>query len=133
MARADLPPPEGYVETCTVEQAQARTGQRCELCGDAYHAQPDACVEAFSGTSTMSKECQTSGASTWNEVWCDSAKPLSPEQKQEAETVAAQQTGAGDKGQKGCGCAAVPPGPLGGVTALMLGVGLLGLRRSRRR
>lgn len=135
-ASADIPPPAGYVEKCTVDQAQARTGVTCEMCGDAYHGDREACANKFAATTTMSRECQTSGASTWDEVWCDSAKPLSAEDKAASEKVAAEQaapTGTEDKGQKGCGCVASDPEPAGGFALLALGVGLLGLGRARRR
>lgn len=135
-ATADVPPPPGYVEKCTVEQAQVRTGHTCEMCGDAYHGDREACANKYSGTSTMSLECKTAGASVWDEVWCDSAKALTPEDKAASEKVAAEQTaptGGGDKGQKGCGCAATRNGPVGGAAGLVFGLGLLGLGRARRR
>ena len=135
-ASADIPPPPGYVEKCTVEQAQARTGHTCEMCGDAYHGDREACVNKYAETQTMSRECRTSGASVWDEVWCDSAKPLSAEDKAASEKVAAEQaapTGAEDKGQKGCGCATSDGGSPGGMALLALGLGLLGLGRTRRR
>lgn len=67
-AWADVPPPEGFVETCTVEK-QAAPGQECVLCGDSYYKTPDACATKLT-PSGYSKACRTRGASTWKEVWC---------------------------------------------------------------
>ena len=67
--RADLPPPDDYVEECTVEKAQTRTKQACQSCS-AWHGDADACTKQFAG-STFAHECRSYGASTWSEVWCD--------------------------------------------------------------
>ena len=70
-ARADVPPPEGYVEQCTVEKLAP--GQECVLCGDSYYKTPDACAAKLE-PSGYAKACRTRGASTWKEVWCKKGK-----------------------------------------------------------
>jgi len=66
-AHADVPPPEGYVEQCTVERQQSAESH-CESCG-ANFGEPERCVSQYAST-PFTKRCQTSGASVWTEVWC---------------------------------------------------------------
>ncbi len=66
-ARADVPPPEGYVEQCTVE-LQQHADAICEACGS-YYATVQKCPTQYAST-PFQKRCQTSGASVWTEVWC---------------------------------------------------------------
>ncbi len=68
IASADLPPPPGYVEKCTVAKQQ-KESTSCVLCGDAYFREPDACANRYLEKG-YTKACQTRGASTWEEVWC---------------------------------------------------------------
>ncbi|HEX2877056.1 MAG TPA: hypothetical protein VHP33_37655 [Polyangiaceae bacterium] len=70
--RADVPPPEGYVEPCTVEK-QSASGQGCVLCGDSYYKTPNACAAKLEPDG-YTKACRTRGASTWKEVWCKNGK-----------------------------------------------------------
>lgn len=72
LAAADIPPPEGYVETCVVS-AYAREGTRCASC-DTWHSDERPCAqrEELSG---MTVCCRTAGASVWSEVWCEGACP----------------------------------------------------------
>lgn len=77
VVRADVPPPDGYVEECTVPKAQARTSQACQSCS-AWHGDADACAKQFAGT-TFASECRSYGASTWDEVWCDPKQPRAAE------------------------------------------------------
>jgi hypothetical protein len=68
LARADVPPPPGYVEQCTAEKQQG-AGEECLSCGDAYHGDRDACDRQHAGNG-YARRCRTSGASVWTEVWC---------------------------------------------------------------
>jgi hypothetical protein len=67
-ARADIAPPPGYVEKCSVERQQ-RGGEECVLCSDSYFRAPDACQKRLQ-PARYEHRCQTAGASTWSEVWC---------------------------------------------------------------
>ncbi|MCA9513514.1 MAG: hypothetical protein KC635_01075 [Myxococcales bacterium] len=66
-ALADVPPPPGYVEQCTVKKQQGE-GEHCYSCS-AWHGDYDACVKRFKDTD-YTRRCKTRGASTWSEVWC---------------------------------------------------------------
>src|SRR5262245_4424516 len=66
-ALADMPPPEGYVETCSAAQRQT-PGTECYSCGS-YHGSMDKCPKLL-GTNGFTKACQSYGASVWSEVWC---------------------------------------------------------------
>ncbi|TNF35875.1 MAG: hypothetical protein EP329_05805, partial [Deltaproteobacteria bacterium] len=68
VAQADVPPPPGYVEQCTVAK-QKKAGEECVSCGDAYFREPDACEKKLAPAG-YEKRCRTRGASTWDEVWC---------------------------------------------------------------
>jgi hypothetical protein len=75
-ARADVPPPEGYVEACTVANEQG-PGAECVDCR-AWHGERDACVKEW-GAKGYKQRCKTYGASAWGEVWCKGdAKPATP-------------------------------------------------------
>jgi MYXO-CTERM domain-containing protein len=66
-ALADLAPPDGYVESCTLEKQQS-TGLVCKLC-ETYHGNPaDYCAKQ-AGAGFL-QACRTRGASVWGEVWC---------------------------------------------------------------
>ncbi|MEZ4323113.1 MAG: hypothetical protein R3F61_36945 [Myxococcota bacterium] len=69
-ALADLPPPDGYVESCTVERHTSE-GSTCRSCS-AWHGGREDC-EALE-RSGYTKVCQTRGASTWDEVLCIGGK-----------------------------------------------------------
>ena len=74
-ATADLPPPVGYVEKCTVEN-HAAPGRACRSC-DAYHGGREAC-EALEKEGFV-QVCKTRGASVWDEVLCKgAATPAEP-------------------------------------------------------
>lgn len=66
-AFADLAPPPGYVEPCTVEKQQ-KSNETCIACST-YHAEPDACVKQHAGRG-FAHRCRSRGASVWTEVWC---------------------------------------------------------------
>ncbi|MDG1480382.1 MAG: hypothetical protein P8R54_12365 [Myxococcota bacterium] len=68
LARADISPPEGYVETCTVAlQCGETEGTSCS----AYFGGRTEC-EALEAKGWQ-RMCQTRGASTWSEVFCAQA------------------------------------------------------------
>lgn len=120
VAHADIAPPPGYVEACTVPRVQASNpGQTCVSC-DAWHGGREGC-EAYEAKGFI-RRCKTRGASTWDEVLCkagtpDEAPPSeepSPEREAEAAAPAA-------------GSCSVGGGP-GGVAWLVV-VGMLAVRR----
>lgn len=74
LARADLPPPQGYVETCTVEK-QCKTDEECRSCSANYQKR-DACEKTL-GAEGFARRCRTGGASVWTEIWAR-AKPKPP-------------------------------------------------------
>ena len=108
MAMADVPPPRGYVETCTVEiQCGDIPGKQCS----GWHGGRESC-EALEKDSWV-RMCKTFGASSWDEVFCKT--------KPEASVVEAREKAA----KSGCGCQAV-----GAVSILPMGIaGLLVLFR----
>ena len=71
-ASADLAPPPGYKEKCTVKKQQ-KPGETCTACTDAYHRKPDACADKLAKEG-YTRRCKTRGASTWTEVWCRPGK-----------------------------------------------------------
>ena len=76
VAQADLAPPPGYVEVCTVDRQQ-KPNERCELCSKSYFREPDGCKKKLASKG-FSQRCRSRGASVWTEVWCrpkDSAAP----------------------------------------------------------
>lgn len=73
-AFADVPPPPGYVETCTVERQQ-RSGESCMLCGESYHGDRDACQRRYEPEG-YEMRCRTPGASVWRELWCRTGEPV---------------------------------------------------------
>jgi hypothetical protein len=118
-ARADLPPPDDYVEQCTVDKAQGRTKQTCQSCS-AWHGDPDACKKQFEG-GTFAHECRAYGASTWSEVWCDPKQPLASEAlaagKAEPEAAGDDAPSPGAGSARGCAVdPAVAPAADGGST-----------------
>ncbi|MCO4745837.1 MAG: hypothetical protein KC912_13670 [Proteobacteria bacterium] len=65
-AFADIPPPPGYVESCTVEKMSTASTE-CVSCAG-YHGGREPC-EAFEAEG-YTKSCKTRGASVWDEVMC---------------------------------------------------------------
>jgi hypothetical protein len=63
---ADIPPPPGYVEKCSVE-IQQKSGEECRLCGASFQGRGDCQKLASQG---YSERCRSAGASVWQEVWC---------------------------------------------------------------
>jgi hypothetical protein len=74
-ALADVPPPEGYVETCTVDK-QATATTECLSCR-VYYGATTRCqtmLEPF----CHSKVCRSYGSSGWNEIFCRSKNASAP-------------------------------------------------------
>ena len=115
-ARADLPPPDGYVEKCTVAKKE-QPGTQCESCS-AYHGDPDACKTKYAGTK-FAYVCQAWGASVWDEVWCDGPPRV---ENEDAEGTGCSYALPGAKGASGAAFSA-------GVAALAIAA----LRRRRTR
>lgn len=74
-ARADIPPPRDYKETCTVK-LQQKKGTTCAECR-AWHGERDACEKSL-GANGWSKACKGWGASAWTEVWCIAGEGVNP-------------------------------------------------------
>lgn len=139
VALADVPPEPGYVEKCTVDKQQ-KSGEKCEMCGDAYHGEPEACAKKFAG-SEHTKRCQTRGASTWDELWCapvsqDKPAPSAGPTPSAAPTASAAPGPApAAPTTPPASCSVVQPSQTGsnsGLAALALLLGASLLRRNRR-
>lgn len=69
-ALADMPPPPGYEEKCTVALKE-QPGTTCKECRNGPGSGDlEQCKKQFAGTK-FTYVCQTYGASFWTEVWCD--------------------------------------------------------------
>jgi len=103
-ALADVAPGPFYREKCTVEKKEQR-GTECQECSSWHGAGSDsaepACSAQYEGTD-FEYVCQTRGASSWTEVWCDGPP------------------------REGCGCAT---GGASGALGLLLLAGLALTRR----
>ncbi len=67
MSIADIPPPDGYTETCAVDAYQTAS-TTCVLCAASF-ATRTACQDTW-GAKGYQQKCKTWGASAWSEVWC---------------------------------------------------------------
>lgn len=65
-AWADIPPPEDYVEMCTLD-IQSENGAECIECGADFQVNTCADMHAAAG---YTQSCQTWGGSAWTEIWC---------------------------------------------------------------
>jgi hypothetical protein len=74
--RADVAPEDGYVEKCTLEKA-CPLGQECVQCPADYrdYSGKPVCEQNLLSLG-FSKQCQSGGASVWEEIWC---RPVSGE------------------------------------------------------
>jgi hypothetical protein len=72
---ADVPPPEGYVEECTVAKQQTATSE-CLACAS-MHGQSGRCASLLAPYCYL-YVCQTYGASAWSEVLCRAKDPRAP-------------------------------------------------------
>lgn len=78
-ALADIAPPPGYVERCTVKNHQ-QEGRTCTACPSDFKRRGHCELEL--GPKGYTKMCSTRGASVWTEVWCLDALPTpAPEPK----------------------------------------------------
>ena len=68
-AAADIPPPDAYVESCTIAKQQP-TGSDCLECKDDYY-QKDRCSTLL-GSYCYTQRCKTWGASAWTTILCRS-------------------------------------------------------------
>lgn len=76
-ARADVPPPPGYVEECQVTKVQKKS-EFCTTCR-AYHGDIEACDRRFEADKRpWEQRCRTRGASVWTEIWCTPSKGKEP-------------------------------------------------------
>lgn len=123
-ARADVPPPAGYVEECTVER-QCPGGRACGT----FHGESNAeCAQAAKEVG-MEERCHSWGATVGGSVFCPKGAPVpsKPEKGDKAEKPA-QRSG-------GCGGCATTGGdaPIGPASALAVAiVASAVLRRARR-
>jgi hypothetical protein len=74
-ALADVPPPEGYVEKCTLAQQQTATSECLECAG--MHGQLGRCASLLAPYCYL-YVCKTYGASGWTEVLCRTKDPNAP-------------------------------------------------------
>ena len=74
-AIADVPPPEGYVETCTIAKRQTATSE-CLACAS-WVSQINRCTNLLVPY-CYTKVCKTYGASAWTEVFCRTKDPNAP-------------------------------------------------------
>ena len=83
-ALADVPPPEGYVETCTVARQETATSE-CLACS-AYYGATTRCQTTLEPY-CYSKVCKSNGASVWTEVLCRTKSASAPVVPQEITSV----------------------------------------------
>ena len=106
-SHADVAPGPVYVEACPIEKLE-QDGTTCESCRNGMSSADtsgvDPCEAQFEGRD-FEYVCQTWGASSWTEIWCDGPT------------------------KQGCGCAAGGPGTASWVVGALL-VGIL-VRRPR--
>lgn len=117
-AFADVPPPDDYVEKCTVAEKE-QPGTKCNTC-NGFGPEPDKCKMQFEGT-PYQYVCQTWGGTVYTEVWCD-GDPKADEPK----------TPGGDEGD-GCALKSLGGGGAGGAFAAALVAAVIGLIRRRQR
>lgn len=75
VAHADVPPPDGYVEQCTLER-QKKAGEDCQT-SRPWHGDHDKGKLEW-GTKGYTLRCRTNGASVWTEIWCKTLEPAKP-------------------------------------------------------
>ena len=150
---ADIAPPPGYVEQCSVSKQQ-KAGETCTVCGVNAQDDPDSCQKLHAGDGAC-RRCSTRGGTFFDEIWCSpdgrlvdsgarsadggpdgpststtpgsSAPPLECPGTSETASSNAQSTSSDGKGG---GCA-VAPGSALAPWLMALGVPLL-LRRRRK-
>lgn len=140
IARADLAPPPGYDEPCTVEKVQ-KEGQDCKLCKTYYGNPTDHCSKEVG--EGYSQSCRTNGASVWSEVWCKPAGTVapspSPTPSSTPEPIAtptpssAAPDASTTRPSSGGGCALAPTGPVGAGSPWLYGLAVAALMAASRR
>lgn len=133
-AAADIPPPDDYVETCTLARYEAAGGD-CLACPGGWDS--DGCADHPDVTEEHERCCSSWGASSNTEVWCAGGCPsvgeeeAEPEPEPEPEPEADAPTNApGADG--GCGCRVAAS--RSGLPVALGALGLLALiRRPGRR
>lgn len=71
--RADIPPPPGYIEQCTVEK-QCKNTEEGDACFVADYHQPATCKKKHEKDGFVYK-CQAGGGHSWTEIFC---RPKAP-------------------------------------------------------
>jgi uncharacterized protein (TIGR03382 family) len=122
LAFADIAPPPGFIESCTVAKVQtAQTS--CVTCKAWYGGHEDCDKLKSEG---YAKACRTSGASTWTEVMCKAKPGAKPEETPNATPSIAKappEAVDGD-GDGGCNTSGAPSG-------VWVMLALLAVRRRR--
>lgn len=111
-AEGDVPPPDDYIETCTMDRQQQQ-GESCILCPVTFE-DSDACTRGC-GPLGYTKRCQTWGAAAYEEVLCRSTS--SPSQGECTRVNTAQpltDEGSGEPGSAGDPGVGYPTGGTGG-------------------
>lgn len=113
-ARADVPPDDDYVETCTPER-EARPGETCVLCAATVGATE--CQDLW-GAQGYHLRCSQWGATHRQELWCDGpeAAPIEPA----ASGVGFLGVGVGEALVIGVVCCLVFVGPLAIVAIVVI-------------
>lgn len=155
-ATADLAPPDGYVEQCTVAKKQ-RSSSECVECRTMreMYANADRCIVLLTPY-CFQKVCEALGGSSYPEIWCRAKSASAPPLP---ESIASQLTGSGaadlssapaptnvtcapytppSEAQDSGGCSFDPESRAHGLVWLLasiagIGLGLARLRANRRR
>ena len=116
-AAADVPPPDGYVETCTVETQQGLGGGPCESVST-YHGAVDSAADRALLARGLEPRCAGGGATVGYALYC-----------------AGPATSAAPPASQGCGRCEVGTAREGSRARLfaLVAAGLLALRLRRRR
>ena len=67
-AAADLPPPPGYVETCTLANVQ-KPGETCGICTATFQ-DADICAQTLAPQGYAHRCTAGTSPSVWSEIWC---------------------------------------------------------------
>ncbi len=87
-ARADVPPPSDYVETCTLEK-QCTGGTMCGV----FRGETNAECAGAAKAKSMVERCQTWGANTSTAVFCPKDAPVPPPETKKKSGCASCQIG----------------------------------------
>lgn len=126
-AVADVPPPDCYVETCTLDALTANGGN-CEAC-EAGPAVEDGCAEQMN--KGFERQCAAWGASAYTEVWCEPDSGFTPAEDPQAGCQ--DDTGmSGDDEDSGCHVSLATPGGDAALIILLAALGALVIRKRSR-